>query len=591
MNMPTEHFLPLQKLMQAGRDSDWVVAWRHGEASRWSDFECAVSTLTVQFQQYPQLRWGIYLKDGYLFVAALLALLHSGKIPVLTGSNLPGAALRLSAQVDVLLGDFEPVDGATVIDVNQLLASQQRDAELSFVELDDGQTLELFTSGSTGEPKREEKQLRQVFAELQTLETAWGERLANAVATASVSHQHIYGLLFKILWPLSAGRAFVSRSYQDPQALLEDTSNYPRFAWVASPAHLKRLHNELPWEKVKHNLAAVFSSGGLLPAGSARQLKQWQGEPPIEVYGSTESGGIAWRQQWCETDKSDNWRPFPGIELSQGERGALHIRSPHLPQGAKLAMADAVKITATGSFQLLGRLDRIVKIEGKRLSLPELETTLAQSPAVSEARALLLEQGGRQLVGVAVVLTGKGQQDYREFGKATLVRQLKAGLSFEYEAVLLPRKWRFVEQLPVNPQGKFMQNDLQTLFTELPQNSVAEQPGSDIKTLPKVLSESRSDNELTLNLYVESDLAYLPGHFPSAPIVPGVVQIRWADHFSRQQFPMGKFASMDAIKFQKVLRPKTDLRLTLAFDETKNTVAFRFQSDSGVHSQGRLKFV
>ena len=35
----------------------------------------------------------------------------------------------------------------------------------------------------------------------------WTERDGDIVAT--VSHQHIYGLLFKVLWPLAAGRAIV----------------------------------------------------------------------------------------------------------------------------------------------------------------------------------------------------------------------------------------------------------------------------------------------------------------------------------------------------------------------------------------------
>ncbi|MGS2723239.1 AMP-binding protein [Porticoccus sp. GXU_MW_L64] len=583
-------FLSLQKLMATGRCHSCPVAWHNGRTVLWGEFAGEVGNLAACLQQRPEVRWGVYIKEGYSFSVALMALLHAGKIPLLAGSGRPGAATGLAAQVDALLGDFESADGITISGVEELLDAASKEPQHSFTELDAGQTLELFTSGSTGEPKCEAKQLKQIVAELDSLQNSWGSRLGNAVTVATVSHQHIYGLLFKILWPLAAGRAFVSNSYQDPQALLEDADNFAACNWVASPAHLKRLHAALPWERARQQQIAIFSSGGLLPADSARQLEQWLGEPPIEVYGSTESGGIAWRQQWDGQQPGDDWRAFAGVELSQGERGELLLRSPHLPEGVTLAMADAVKMTSEDTFQLLGRLDRIVKIEGKRLSLPELENRLQQNSAVSEARVLLLEQDGRQQVGAVVVLSEKGQGLYQKQGKSALARQLKSQLGFFYEAVLLPRKWRFVEQLPMNAQGKLLHKQLQLLFVDSTTKKKTMEPVKELKTLPPVLSEQRLNNSVTLDLRVEADLAYLPGHFPTTPIVPGVVQIRWADYFSRQYFALGAFTSMDAIKFQKVLRPDTNIQLDLSFDEAKKTISFCLQSDAGVHSQGRLRF-
>ncbi|MCV6071529.1 AMP-binding protein, partial [Escherichia coli] len=62
---------------------------------------------------------------------------------------------------------------------------------------------------------------------------------------------------------------------------------------VSSPALLKRLNEE-------HNPVAircVFSSGGPLPNQAAQHSHLLFGSLPIEVFGSTETGGIAYRQQ------------------------------------------------------------------------------------------------------------------------------------------------------------------------------------------------------------------------------------------------------------------------------------------------------
>lgn len=48
--------------------------------------------------------------------------------------------------------------------------------------------------------------------------------------------------------------------------------------------------------------------------------------------------------------------------------------------------ADAARIHADGRFELLGRLDRIVKLEEKRISLPMLEQALMAHAWVAETR-------------------------------------------------------------------------------------------------------------------------------------------------------------------------------------------------------------
>ena len=98
-----------------------------------------------------------------------------------------------------------------------------------------------------------------------------------------------------MLWPLSAGRCFHSQAYINPETLVNAIQHESAY-WIASPAHLKRLDQQSPWDGIAE-LKAIFSSGGALPESAAQQILSGGGQAVIEVYGSSETGGIAWRRQ------------------------------------------------------------------------------------------------------------------------------------------------------------------------------------------------------------------------------------------------------------------------------------------------------
>ncbi|HRE16020.1 MAG TPA: hypothetical protein PLW86_03000, partial [Rhodocyclaceae bacterium] len=75
---------------------------------------------------------------------------------------------------------------------------QELAAKLDAIPLPSVPTLELFTSGSSGEPKRISKRLIQLEAECRVLESFWGGHIGQAAVLATVPHHHIYGLLFRV---------------------------------------------------------------------------------------------------------------------------------------------------------------------------------------------------------------------------------------------------------------------------------------------------------------------------------------------------------------------------------------------------------
>ncbi len=505
-------------------------------------------------------RLALHLEDAGELAIALFAAWRAGVSVLLPADLQAQTRERWSSHVDCWLTD-QPDDGK----LHDLLADPLPPALLDL----DACSLSLCTSGSSGEPKLIEKRLRQLANEVQALEDLWGKDLGAACIIGSVATQHIYGLLFRVLWPLSAGRPLVRKQLPFPEDLQRASREHPTFAWVASPALLKRMGDNLDWPGLS-KVRRVFSSGGALPAEAASSLQQRLGQWPTEILGSSETGGIAWRQG------ENLWQAFAGVELGQDADGALQISSPYLPDGHVEQTADAVRMSADGRFELLGRLDRVVKLEEKRISLPLLEQALVAHEWVSEAR-LGVVQENRASLGALLVLSDSGLHALRNQGRRTLTETLRKHLSGHCEAIALPRRWRMVRQLPLNAQGKLPQADVQALLIA-PRGQA-----------PEILKQEQIEGEWHLDLSVPPDLAYLSGHFPTAPVLPGVVQVDWALAIGQRLLDLPpKFAGMEVLKFQQLVRPGDRISLSLRFDAERSKLYFAFRNGDAPCSSGRI---
>ena len=500
-------------------------------------------------------RVALYLEDAADLACALLGAWRAGVEVLLPADAQPRTRERLADESTLWLDDLDNLNATP-------LAPADLDPEAC--------RLVVCTSGSSGEAKLIGKTLRQLATEVEALERLWGADLGDATVLGSVAAQHIYGLLFRVLWPLCAGRPFLRRTQPFPEDLQRESRALGgAFAWVASPALLKRMGNNLDWPALRP-LRRVFSSGGELPAEAAVRLHERLGQWPTEIYGSSETGGIAWRQG--ET----RWQPFAGVTLGLDADGALHLTSPYLPTGHREQTADAAELDADGRFRLLGRLDRIVKLEEKRIALPLLEQALAEHPWVAEARLGVVREG-RAFLGALLVPSEAGLHTLRNQGRRALTEALRRHLASHCEALALPRRWRLLAALPYTSQGKLPQAEVERLLA-------APRP------LRGEAGDAREiDGEWRLRLYVPLDLAHFSGHFPHAPVLPGVVQIDWAQQWARHCMRLPpRFAGMEVLKFQQLVRPGDTLTLTLRFDAERGKLHFAYRNGDVPCSSGRI---
>lgn len=501
----------------------------------------------------------LHFEDAFELSAALWGAWHAGKVVWLPGDTLPATVEALRIRVAAMAG---ALPGA-------LAAESEADDALSLALEPEHTRLHLFTSGSSGQPVAVEKSLQQLDAEVRSLEACFGSRLGAIEVHGTVSPQHIYGLLFRVLWPVSAGRVVTGERLEYPEQIAERLER-GEAVLVSSPAHLKRLPESLDYAAARSALRAVFSSGGALPDEAAEVAARLLGQAPIEIYGSTETGGVAWRQRLM---LNESWQALPGVAWRvRDER--LEISSPHLPGRDWYRSEDRVHAAGAG-FELLGRADRILKVEERRVSLSAIERALLDSGLLADARVVGLP-GRRLLLGVAAVPTADGWKVLAGQGKQELVRRLRQALHGRVDPTAMPRRWRFVEVMPSDARGKSPEHLLVALFRPV---------------YPEPNWLTRESDKAVLELPVGADLRVLDGHFPQAPIVPGVALIGWALRFAREAFEIaGEPERQDVLKFQQVVRPGANLRLELDWKPAAGQLAFRYSAGEHQHASGRLQF-
>ncbi|MWT69242.1 AMP-dependent synthetase, partial [Escherichia coli] len=132
--------------------------------------------------------------------------------------------------------------------------------------------------------------------EARLLAEHFGDRLAGCHVVASVVLHHLYGLTFRVVLPMALGLPLHASllNYAEQLSALPDNK---RYLFISSPAFLKRLDASLTPPPV--NL--LFSAGGALPWQEVAAVQAWLNVWPDEIYGSTETGVMAWRYRQEES--------------------------------------------------------------------------------------------------------------------------------------------------------------------------------------------------------------------------------------------------------------------------------------------------
>ncbi|MDR2768750.1 MAG: AMP-binding protein [Treponema sp.] len=473
---------PLSRFREDSRPRDAVVcfsgSYGGGNFRTWADFLAGSAALRKRISAEKAERWILHCNDYWYFLLAFTALLQCGKQALLTANIAPLYIAEIAGGRDDIALLTDHAEAAGLCGAKALLeksfyvpavAVPDNGAEITggaLPPLDAGETvIVMYTSGTTGRPKAVYQRLTEFEADNAFILSKWGEEFLSRKVCSSVSPHHIYGLLFSVMLPFTAGVPFRRERIEYPETLeeLRDVS----YLFVTVPAFLKRCVEGMDEDGAGNtrslglNSPWIFTSGGAVLPDVAKKTEAALGFWPLEVYGSTETSGIAWRQ----SKSGPEWTPFDNAKIWLNGEGCLVIQSPYIKDPEGFTTGDLAEIFDDGRFLLKGRADSIVKIEEKRISLPEVEARLLRSDLVSDA-AVIAIQGKRQYLAAALALNAAGASRFAGTEKRRVNQWFREYLGQFFEPMVIPKRWRYLQALPRNPQGKIQNEAIRALFTD-----------------------------------------------------------------------------------------------------------------------------
>jgi acyl-coenzyme A synthetase/AMP-(fatty) acid ligase/uncharacterized membrane protein len=569
--------IPLSQCAAHSRTGEQVLCyertWNSGAYKTWNNFIEDTACIRRTVQSNPASSWILYADDCWYFLCAFAALLQCGKEVWLSANISPAYIAEIRGDGNAgFLTDRKLSDSLYIPSLLENRSAEDGDQKLPSINADET-TIVMFTSGSTGKPKAIRQRLTEFEADNRFILSRWGEEWLSRKVCATVSPHHIYGLLFSILLPFTAGIPFRRQRLETPEEL--ETLRDESYMLITVPAFLKRAIELKEVEGGNYGLKNpwIYTSGGVLERELAEKTNRCLGFWPLEVYGSTETSGIAWRI----SRSGPEWTPFDNATINLNEEGCLVIRSPYIKDPAGFATADLAAILGDGRFILKGRSDSVVKIEEKRVSLNEVEERLRQSTLVSDVCVIALKDR-RQYLAAALVLNDAGEKQFLSREKFEINRWFREYLARFLEPAAIPKKWRYVQSLPLDTQGKKKKEAIEALFAL---NIIAER----ILSAEKIIEQSAEKTILDFSIPEKSD--YFNGHFPQFPILPAVAQFELAVRFAcRYLGTSPDVVNARRLKFSSPVLPGNLLRMELA--KTGDVVSFilRSQDEKTLHSSG-----
>ena len=234
-------------------------------------------------------------------------------------------------------------------------------------------------------------------------------------------------------------------------------------------------------------LAEDYDVSGIWIFAGGDKLRSFHPHVPgnflINIYGSTESGVVLSKRIFGNESQitvgkpsdstkaqlvDETLRPVPDGEIgelltSRSFMARRYFRSPEsgvekwieIDDVPWFRTGDRARVNPAGEYEILGRMDSMIKLRGFRIETGEVETQIAAAVARIDSSFTGMFVVVKKMVGGTEHLCCY-YESKRELNKAAIIREISGYLA-EY---MVPDIWVRMDALPRNVNGKVMRNEL-----------------------------------------------------------------------------------------------------------------------------------
>ena len=492
---PVPH--PLDHLAERGRDGDPALVLRR-ETLSYKALRTRVgqlaSWLASQVSE-PGARVASWAAKGELtcllpLAAARAGLVHVPINPLLKRAQVAhiladsGASLLIGtkARLDSLEAADAPQECAVLEEEAASAASRECPAMAPSSADPDALVAILYTSGSTGRPKGVMLSHANLWLGAVSVAHYLGlERDDVVLAVLPLSFDYGQNQLLSAWY---AGASVVPLDYLIPRDVTTACARHGVTTLAAvPPLWVQLVEQEWPAEAVAP-MRRLTNSGGALTVDLVRQLRGLFPQARLfPMYGLTEAFRSTYLDpSLVDTHPTSMGKAIPFAEIlvigddgrvtSAGEEGELVHCGPLVAQGywqddertaerfkpapaesqyggTAVWSGDRVVRDSEGLLHFVGRRDAMIKSAGNRISPQEIEDAALATGLVAEAAAVGIKD---ERLGQIVLLIVRGGGDEEA---------LRAALKRDLPNFMQPHEIRWVERMPLNPNGKIDRAALQ----------------------------------------------------------------------------------------------------------------------------------
>ena len=302
-----------------------------------------------------------------------------------------------------------------------------------------------FTSGSTGESTAALKTKKNIESEIKALSSLLNKYNIKRVIV-TVPFIHIYGSLTGLFYPYFNNIDIILKEHFLPNDLLEICEDNSLV--VTTPLYIKALNKITSKRNLSKSL--FLSSTAPLDPKEAKEFKEKFSCSVMQLFGSTETGGIAYK-----FNDENLWNPLKGVHIQTNEENELKVKSDFVSEilfekefintQGEIQTFDFIE-KKDEKFKLIGRSSQILKIAGKRYSTIQIENILEKQEDIDKA-LVFVKTDKDSLRGEILDITLETKKDFR-------VKEIKKTLQNNLSNLKFSIDLKCVEKIPTSSVGK-----------------------------------------------------------------------------------------------------------------------------------------